>query len=72
MNDFKGKVVRVSLNSSYGIICAIGAFIKMDNYFLVLLNQITQKVEYYSMFNIKSITIVDEISSDDNTENVEL
>lgn len=58
MSDFEGKIVKVILNSSCGVICATGPFVKITDNFLVLINTITDKLEYYSMYYIKSITIM--------------
>ena len=64
MKDFEGKIIKIYLDSSYGVVCITGPFMKFEDNFLVMLNPITKKIEYYSMYYIKTITIVGDIKPD--------
>ncbi|MCI1245534.1 MAG: hypothetical protein LKG11_06280 [Bacilli bacterium] len=65
MEDFDGKVIKVTLNSSYGVVCATGPFVKIENNFLVMINSISEKIEYYSLYYVKTIMIMGDIDPDD-------
>lgn len=68
MCDFVGKSVKVLLNSDSGYICQSGAFIKMDDNFIVIKSDISKKIEYLSLFNVKSVEILKPVGVDDDEE----
>ena len=68
MKDFIGKLIKVFVNSNYGYICVTGPFVKIENNFLVIVNQVTKKIEYYSMYNVKTVTIIRDIVPEDLSE----
>ena len=61
MNDFKGKIIKICLNSNTGYVCETGAFIDMKDDFVVIKNIASNKIQYISKFNIKYIEIIKEI-----------
>lgn len=61
MKDFKGKIIKVILESNSGVICMTGPFVKCEDNFLAILNTFTKRIEYYSITHIKSITIIGDI-----------
>ncbi|MFA6624157.1 MAG: hypothetical protein WCS80_00090 [Bacilli bacterium] len=65
MLDFKNKVIKVNLNTESGLMIITGPYIKSEENFLVVYNPLTEKIEYLSMYIIKSVSIVRDIEPDD-------
>lgn len=65
MKDFEKKIIKVNLNSDSGWVCITGKFIKMEENFLVIINNLNKKIEYISMFYIKTIEILGDIPLED-------
>lgn len=68
MEDFKGKIIKVTLNSDSGIVVVTGPFIKSVDGFIVLKNPVNKTIEYFSMYFVKSVSIVRDIKDNDLAE----
>jgi hypothetical protein len=58
MEELIGFKIKVFLNSSYGVICSSGKFIKIENGFLLI--ETDNGPEYISLAFIKLIKVVKE------------
>lgn len=61
MKDFEGKIIRVIFNSTYGTITETGKYIKNGDSFLVMEAEHTKKIEYISMYAVKTVEIVGDV-----------
>jgi len=68
MDELKGKVIKISLNSSYGLMCVTGPFIALKDNFVEIISRVSKKIEYYSIYNIKSISIIGDINSEEDNQ----
>lgn len=58
MKDFEGKVIKLLLNNTSGALVSTGYYIKSDNKFITIKNELSNKIEYYNIDYIKEITIL--------------
>lgn len=64
MKDFEGKRIKLNLNVDSGWTNVSGAFIKMENNFIVIYNEMLKKIQYFSLYSIRSIEILKDIEED--------
>lgn len=68
MKDFEHKKIKITLNSNSGWLAVTGAYLKEEDNFLVFYNPMIQKIQYLSMFYIKSVEILGDYKEGEQNE----
>lgn len=68
MKEFENKKIRITLNSNSGWVSVTGAYIKEEGNFLVFYNPLIKKIQYFSMYFIKSVEILGDYKEDEENE----
>ena len=62
MDNLKGKILKICLNSMSGIITETGVCLGTDSDFIIINNHFNKKIQYISKYYIKYIEILSDFS----------
>ncbi len=60
MDNLKGKILKIYLNTMSGIVVETGVCLGADSDFIIINNQFSKKIQYISKFYIKYFEILNE------------
>ena len=63
MKDFEGKIIKIYFNNSEGWVCLSGSYIRAEDDFYIVLENISKKIKYINKRFIRSIEIVGDINA---------